>query len=150
MSYSVWKDAEGQYHIISEMKKSHIKNCINQINIAIQSYDVKSNEGREEYIDEKFPVLHKEWSKKYANGFLDSFNTELEIRQRIKERDYPAVSLNRECDTCNRVYCEKSFNNGECDSWLPSVVVVIDCLSGVDAQVAQRAGFICNDEVYKY
>lgn len=150
MSYSVWKDSEGKYHIISEMNKSYIKNCIKQIDIAIQTYNVKDNEGRELHIDESYPVLRKEWTKRYANGFLDAFNSELEIRQRIKKEDYPVIFLKEECDTCNIVYCERKFVGKQCDSWTPSPYTVIDNLNGIDAEVAYRAGFICNSIKYTY
>lgn len=149
MIYEAWEDADGNYHKISEMDTKYIKNCKKQVEIAIQTYCVSADEGREEISGTSYDVLGKEWSKKFANGFLDTFNRELEIRNRIKKKDYPAVVIDENCSTCGNSDCDEREKRNKCE-WYPQAYCVINKLDGVDAEIARRSGFICNDIKYKY
>ena len=84
-----WIDADNKKHEIVEMSDKYIKNCIKQIKIAVQNNAGKSLEYIERYDEDK--VLSPKWTKERAQSYLDTFNDELEIRDRIKKSDFPKI-----------------------------------------------------------
>lgn len=148
MIYEVWKDYAGKYHIISEMDTQHIRNCIKQIETSIRRYNVRPDEGWETKNDDEFTPLGKEWSEKFANGFLDAFKIELNIRNRIRKKDYPVVDVEKNCETCAEIICKKRTMATNCTQWSPASYALPD-FEGEDAEVARRGGIICNGEIYE-
>ena len=143
MRYIDWIDGNGTAHEIATMEEDYIKNCIKQIEKAIELYGVKENEGREEIISGEYSVLNKEWSKKYANGYLDSFREELEIRDRIKKEDYPILEIKEDCATCGRNIdsngtCNRPFHTGVCSGWRLPLNVYMWAERYVDREIIRR------------
>ena len=127
------------------MKTKYIKNCIDQINNAVLFYSVK-NDSLDEDSDS---VLSSKWCKENANFYLQLFENELEIRRRIKEKDYPMIIMDETCDTCDRhKYGSKCDNGKKCKNWTPSGIMIRDELKDNDWEVAKRAGYKCNDITY--
>lgn len=150
MRYIDWIDGNGTVHEIASMPDAYIKNCIKQIESAIEFYGVKENEGREENLNREYSVLNRKWSKKYANDYLDSFREELEIRDRIKKEDYPILEMQKDCSTCRRnVYgdrtCSQMFHRGECSEWIPPFDTYMQAERYVDREIIRRKGVYIED-----
>ena len=79
--YDVWKDGEGNLHLVSEMETSYINNCIRNIKKCADDWRCVTFSllSREERKSVSSP-LTKAWFVVNAYSYLARFNRELESR----------------------------------------------------------------------
>ena len=148
--YEYWIDGDGQKHLISEMKTQYIKNCISQINNAVLLYSTIKNDEDDSLDNDSDSVLSSKWCRENADFYLQVFKNELEIRHRVRKKDYPIINMRETCDTCNEhKYGSKCDNGKKCENWTPSGIMIREELNDNDWEIARRAGYKCNGITYR-
>lgn len=147
--YTFWTDSYGKNIEISKMDDFYINNCIKRIVDAIELYINRncSSQGNCDTSD----VFSKPWTLEYGENYLMSFNAELEIRTRIKNKDYPSINLPEICMNCSNICCTHTTSNySRCNEWNPNPIKIIDCLNGdyISQQVANREACYINGKLY--
>lgn len=143
MNYTLWEDSEGNVHEISEMSTKYIKNCIKCIENT--NYNIYTKESAKK--DKTHNIFGPWWCYENAQNFLNAFESELNIRKRGKEKDYPSFTLDESCENCNKFTCEE---NELCDHWMVNRMEIFHQFSGEDLEVARRFGYFCNSVRYEY
>lgn len=146
MNYTLWEDADGKYHKITEMETRYIKNCIKCI--IDSDYSIYTKEAAESDKDDK--IFGPKWCYEHAQNFLDAFERELNIRKRIQNRDFPSFTIQESCDTCDKcdkcdMYCEEMQT---CEEWRRNRMEIFNQFKSEDLEVARRGGYICNGIKY--
>lgn len=78
--YEIWKDADGKQHWITEMDTRYIENCIKNIKRVCKEYGIKRDDPYETAYAGTYRILAYDWCVRYANGYLNAFEEELETR----------------------------------------------------------------------
>ena len=140
--FTYWDYGDGNQIEIASMDDCHIRNCIDRIKEAQNSYynDNNSSTG----------VFSQKWVEEKGEKYIRSFKMELEIRSRIKSKQYPVIDLKENCDTCEILPCMRSFNKmSRCDDWKLFYIRVFDyCQDYIEQQVAVRGGCYVNGQLY--
>lgn len=140
MNYTLWEDADGKYHEITEMETRYIKNCIKCIKDS--DYSIYTKKAAESDKDEK--IFGPKWCYEHAQNFLNAFEKELNIRKRIRNQDFPSFTIKESCDTCD-TYCEEKK---VCEDWKVNRMEIFHQFKSEDLEVARRGGYICNGIKY--
>ena len=145
--YSKWIDAEEKSHLISKMSKKYIENCINRIKNS-PYFDCSEEIAN---ADSGNQIFGPKWCYEHGKGYLEAFYRELEIRKRIKKKDYLSVTVDEICDNCsNCLKCENSGEHNEgCVDWEFELFEIFRLLKNEDLEVAKRSSVICNDIEYQ-
>ena len=128
---------------ISEMSDKHIKNCINCINDCNYKRYTKQDAKK----DKNHRIFGAWWCYEHAEGYLEAFHSELAIRKRGRNQNYPEFHLEESCDNCKKhIICDVGI---VCSNWELNIYNIFDEFSGEDLEVARRYGFYCNGIKYK-